>query len=647
MSLNAYDQYEHLENRLTHALAVTLERCPGLKKFLFKEAGCIGRIGLTKKCRVVLQLAAGQIKEKQNEEECGIPDLTISDDKGNAIIVESKVGSGLRWQQLASHENRARRNELRVAFGLAITGRDTDSLLLQKWLSERRLKCPWKHITWRQIYRLACKFDSNPWIRELRDYMQLVAEQLDQNHMEVGVKIVDFRGVPFMGFQDYEVGQAKRVLKALMDELREDRQFLHDLGFTKNQMPQTHKAIKNSLKGVRILNLSGFINLYAFCEQRDFVFWPDELPLGPNSLLTIESNVVVSLRKRLREALDYHAGLYPGLKAWLPLHRQHANAFFKQLRAQPIYLSVEHLDSRMLLGCVEGRNTFWVWYDRDAIKSEKNIVAGQMWNMVLNLIFKMISEFDDLLSTEKQSVVFEIQFPGLNDLEKGFLKNIPVLAGPDVTAVDNRIIISCSNEYIRNFGLSDNVGDRLMVEALMNGISKITGNILSGERSAPILDKLASDRYARSFHILPADSGKDRILATVPFSSPRFVQLEDYSWIQVGMRELLEINLPSNQVISEGALEICDKMVELLWRKIKKSLIGLDRKSLLLKCLQKHDAIEADRARWSITITSIGKSLKPCCAALPIRFEKTCPMRALSHSPSSSPETSRLMVRPG
>jgi hypothetical protein len=247
MSLNAYDQYEHLENRLTHALAVTLERCPGLKKFLFKEAGCIGRIGLTKKCRVVLQLAAGQIKEKQNEEECGIPDLTISDDKGNAIIVESKVGSGLRWQQLASHENRARRNELRVAFGLAITGRDTDSLLLQKWLSERRLKCPWKHITWRQIYRLACKFDSNPWIRELRDYMQLVAEQLDQNHMEVGVKIVDFRGVPFMGFQDYEVGQAKRVLKALMDELREDRQFLHDLGFTKNQMPQTHKAIKNSL----------------------------------------------------------------------------------------------------------------------------------------------------------------------------------------------------------------------------------------------------------------------------------------------------------------------------------------------------------------------------------------------------------------
>jgi hypothetical protein len=37
---------------------------------------------------------------------------------------------------------------------------------------------------------------------------------------------------------------------------------------------------------------------------------------------------------------------------------------------------------------------------------------------------------------------------------------------------------------------------------------------------------------------------------------------------------------------------------------------------------------------------TIGVSLKPYCTALPSKFEKTCPIRALSQFPSVSPEIS-------
>lgn len=63
--LNAFNQYQQLENRLTRALGVTLERSPAFRKAFIRKFAAGARLGRNSVIR--LQLAEGQRrKEKTN-----------------------------------------------------------------------------------------------------------------------------------------------------------------------------------------------------------------------------------------------------------------------------------------------------------------------------------------------------------------------------------------------------------------------------------------------------------------------------------------------------------------------------------------------------------------------------------------------------
>ena len=239
--LNIFDQYSHLENRLTHALGVTLERSKSFRNAFIAAFSPPGT-RLKKNPRIELQLAKGS---RVKDEVTGIPDLAIVDDEDNAVIIESKVAAPLKVSQLSGHENRTRRNELNISSALAITGRDADRVLVENWIKKKQLKANWQHVSWRQIYRLAAKhaFLGNVWARELQEYMDIIALQIDEGSMDQNVKIVDFSGIPFKSYEDFDPRVAKRVLRSLIDSLGEDRKFLTKLGFKKGQRPRTRKGI--------------------------------------------------------------------------------------------------------------------------------------------------------------------------------------------------------------------------------------------------------------------------------------------------------------------------------------------------------------------------------------------------------------------
>src|SRR5680860_716392 len=107
-SLNAFDQYQQLENRLTRALGVTLERSPAFRQAFIRKFAKGARLG--KNSSIKLQLAEGARDE--DEEKSGIPDLALIDDQDRAVIVESKVNASLVTSQLEAHERRTVRNGL-------------------------------------------------------------------------------------------------------------------------------------------------------------------------------------------------------------------------------------------------------------------------------------------------------------------------------------------------------------------------------------------------------------------------------------------------------------------------------------------------------------------------------------------------------
>jgi hypothetical protein len=242
-SLNAFDQYQQLENRLTRALGVTLERSPAFRKTFVRKFAKGTRLGSNSSIR--LQLAEG--RRGEDEEQSGIPDLALIDDQDRAIIIESKVSAGLVTSQLEAHERRTIGNDLDLLAGLAITGRDRDASRIASWKQRRgNTKAPWHHVTWRSVYELArAQPPENAWAREFADYMEIFAVEMDEAGMASDVRVTGFSGIPFISYDDYDMKIAKRRLRALIDDLIEDKDFLLAIGFKKGQVPVTRKRIKN------------------------------------------------------------------------------------------------------------------------------------------------------------------------------------------------------------------------------------------------------------------------------------------------------------------------------------------------------------------------------------------------------------------
>jgi hypothetical protein len=242
-SLNAFDQYKHLENRLTRALGVTLERSPAFRKNFVRKFAAGTRLG--RNSTIKLQLAEGH--HRTDAEQTGIPDLALIDDADRAIIIESKINAGLITSQLEAHERRTTCNGLKLLAGLAITGRDCDARLIDSWKQRRgKAKPGWHHVTWRSVYELArAQPPENTWAREFADYMEIFAGEMDDKGMGSDVRVMGFSGIPFSSSEDYDVKIAKRLLRALIDDLIDDKKFLSAIGFKKGQTPATRKRIKN------------------------------------------------------------------------------------------------------------------------------------------------------------------------------------------------------------------------------------------------------------------------------------------------------------------------------------------------------------------------------------------------------------------
>ncbi len=249
--LNPFDQYDGDENRLTHALAITLERSSAFLEAFVNQCGAKRALG--KKVRVEIQVV---MHSADASEETAIPDLLLVDEEGRrGLIFEVKVGSPLKLEQLKRHESRARDYGIDVAGKYAITGRQIDALKIEQW-KQTSIQKDWHHIAWTAIYESANKLKAKcSWSADLADYLGIVAAQRGDDDMDGRVKLTTFTGIPFKaphrkknqeGMYDYDPNQAKRHLLALVDCLESDQRLLTDLGFLKGQKPRRRGSVEVS-----------------------------------------------------------------------------------------------------------------------------------------------------------------------------------------------------------------------------------------------------------------------------------------------------------------------------------------------------------------------------------------------------------------
>ena len=232
---NIFDQYNQPENRLTHSLAIALSQDRNLLKNFLSRFGP-DDIPDIRALQVIEQgLPGSVIVDDENEaERRGLPDAVIFNEKGWALVIESKIRSSLTRDQLQRHSRTIQKCGVDDIHGLAITV-DTSPFALDGW----------RMTTWKDVYSWANEnIQQSAWAKHMVEYFNVAENKMAQSEYLVEGTITEFSGI---NFDPYTYLEGKRVLRLLTNKVRQNKPFLKEMDLDVNSR---RPAITNDPWGV-------------------------------------------------------------------------------------------------------------------------------------------------------------------------------------------------------------------------------------------------------------------------------------------------------------------------------------------------------------------------------------------------------------
>jgi len=218
---NIFDQYNHPENRLTHALACSLSQDRRLlRQFIRWVTGApVNRTGALE---IVEQQLPGELDVTEEEaERRGLPDAWIHDNESWCLLIESKVAASLSNDQLRRHRRTAEKRGFEDITVLAIVVKSPKKELPNGVINRE----------WSDIYRwLVEQSGSSDWAKRMSEYLEVAESKLsEEGYLKEGTLTV-FSGIPFDDKEPYNYHEAKRILKLAMVELRARKDLVRGMG---------------------------------------------------------------------------------------------------------------------------------------------------------------------------------------------------------------------------------------------------------------------------------------------------------------------------------------------------------------------------------------------------------------------------------
>ena len=218
---NLFDQYSQPENRLTHALLVSLAEDRRLLNAFVQWA--FGMNVKKERLSVFEQSLPGEPLDLSEEEtqRRGLPDGCITNEDNWALLIESKVAMRPTPDQLDRHVRTARRRGIEDVQLLLLTVHPAPSLLPRNMLAKQ----------WWEVYSwLTRQSRRSVWAKRCLEYMQVAeAKEAATEYLQEG-RLTVFSGIPFGKNEPYTYGQAKRLLKLLREELCKDSRLSTRIG---------------------------------------------------------------------------------------------------------------------------------------------------------------------------------------------------------------------------------------------------------------------------------------------------------------------------------------------------------------------------------------------------------------------------------
>jgi len=219
---NAFDQYQHCENRLTHAFVHAVAHDEGLAREFVRfatgagpPAGC----HLSVSCQVAPGSSPELLTLERKPDDPSVPDAWIFDERLSwALVCECKVTADLRAEQLRRHVQAAHRRGFDEVTLLVITAHEEQPSSVRTIANGGQgLRVCWR--SWAQVHSFFSRHGLNPFVVQFVDYVRVLEGYLMANGYD-GPPLTAFEGIQFGQTSPYSEGAAKVVLRALMKELR-------------------------------------------------------------------------------------------------------------------------------------------------------------------------------------------------------------------------------------------------------------------------------------------------------------------------------------------------------------------------------------------------------------------------------------------
>ncbi len=348
---SVFHQYTQPENRLTHALACTLDEDRTLLATFLRWAGCedappISTLAVTQQQVPGKYLPGDEVEGTRK----GLPDACIFNHDGWALLIESKISAPVDVDQLKRHQQTAAHHQFRGARVLLLTvdppHRDIPAGVI------------WRE--WREVYAfMVAKSAESTWAERLSRYFEVFESDMIARDYSVRGTLTMFTGVRFDTENPYSYGEAKRLLRLMCDELQ-GRHELHELGV--RPCEPRRGSIKDSDAGF----VWDILPLFRTAEKTNFTSVP-HLTVGvhadkvsaamtlPNGYRELKSRFTGLERNAFTNALkfveDRAAQIVDRIEGARVILRAEQRTFY----AQRIPIPIAHLDVDLITRLPNGR----------------------------------------------------------------------------------------------------------------------------------------------------------------------------------------------------------------------------------------------------------------------------------------------------
>lgn len=217
---NVFDQYEQLENQVTHSLATALSRDTHLRRSFLARFAPGGSMPRDLPFVAEQQLPGEPALEEAEASARGLPDAWIHDGSQHALLIESKVTASVSTAQITRHLATARRRGFSRSRVLLITAGVHSRVMPRGVL----------HASWKAVYSwLRSHAEASFWADEVAGFLEVVEARLMAKGTFVDT-LTEFSGFPFEAARPYNYLEAKRLLRLALGELRLRGDLSRELG---------------------------------------------------------------------------------------------------------------------------------------------------------------------------------------------------------------------------------------------------------------------------------------------------------------------------------------------------------------------------------------------------------------------------------